>query len=57
MNRAFSTNKTEGNSRKSLTRKPEGKTPLGRPKRRWENIIKIMNSEGRMWTGLIRPRI
>jgi hypothetical protein len=26
---------------KVLVRKPEGKRPLGRPRRRWENGIKI----------------
>jgi hypothetical protein len=27
-----------------LVRRPEGKTPLGRPERRWEYIVKTTNS-------------
>jgi hypothetical protein len=40
MNRMFISQKTEGNSRKTLTIKPEGKASPGRPRRKWENIIK-----------------
>jgi hypothetical protein len=31
----------EKNAYRVLVRKPEGKRPLGRPRRRWENNIKI----------------
>jgi hypothetical protein len=37
-----------------LVRKPEGKTPLGRPRRRWENGIKMDLREigfGGAWSG------
>ena len=39
--------------------KPEGKRPLGRPRRRWENNIKIDLQEvgWEAWTGLIWLRI
>ena len=29
--------------------KPEGKSPLGRPRRRWEDNIKIGSSGSGMW--------
>jgi len=32
-----------------LVRKPEGKRPLGRPGRRWEDNIKVDLQEVRMW--------
>jgi len=34
-----------------LVGKPEGKRPLGRPKRRWEDNIKmdLQEVEGRLW--------
>jgi hypothetical protein len=37
-----------------LVRKPEGKRPLGRPRRKWEDNIKMDLQELglRMWTGL-----
>jgi hypothetical protein len=39
--------------------KPEGKRPVGRPRRRWENFIKIDFQEVRFgaWDGLIWLRI
>jgi hypothetical protein len=39
--------------------KPEGKRPLGRPRRRWEDNIKIylQKLEWWAWTGLIWLRI
>jgi hypothetical protein len=38
--------------------KPEGKRTLGRPRRRWENNIKMdLRQDGMVWTGLIRFRI
>jgi len=38
-----------------LVRKPEGKRPLGRPRRRWEDNIKmdLWEWDGGPWTGLI----
>ena len=37
-------------------RRPEGKKPLGRPSRKWEDIIKMDLQEvgwgGAIWTGL-----
>jgi hypothetical protein len=29
------------NSHKTLVGKPEGKRPLGRPRRRWEDVIRL----------------
>jgi hypothetical protein len=43
-----------------LVRKPEGKRPLGRPKRRWEDNTKIdlheVGCEGVDWIELDRDR-
>ena len=43
-----------------LVGKPEGKRPLGRPKRRWENNIKIdlqeVGCEGMDWIDLAPDR-
>jgi len=39
-------------------RKPEGKRPLGRTRRRWEDIKMDLQEVGYgAWTGLIRLRI
>jgi len=35
-----------------LVEKPEGRRPLGRPKHRWENIIKVDLQEVAWWHGL-----
>jgi hypothetical protein len=43
-----------------LVGKPEGKRPLGRSRRRWEDNIKMDFQEvgcGRVWTGLSWLRI
>ena len=43
-----------------LVVKPEGKRPLGRPRRRWDDNIKIDLQKvgwGRTWTGSIWLRI
>jgi hypothetical protein len=43
-----------------LVGKPEGKRPLGRPRRRWEDNIKMNLQEvgcAGVWTGLDWPRI
>jgi hypothetical protein len=41
--------------------KPEGKRPLGRPRRRWEDNIRMYSREigwgGVVWTGLMWLRI
>jgi hypothetical protein len=38
--------------------KPEGKRPLGRPRRRWVDNIKIyLRQDGMVWTGSIWLRI
>jgi hypothetical protein len=42
-----------------LVGKPEGKGPLGRPRHRWEDNIKmeLMKQGGKLWTGFIWLRI
>jgi hypothetical protein len=42
-----------------LVMRPEGKRPLGRPRRRWENTIKriLKKWDGKVWSGLIWLRI
>ena len=42
-----------------LVRKPDGKSPLGRPRRRWEDHIKMVLQEMDVgaWTGSIWLRI
>jgi hypothetical protein len=41
-----------------LVGKPEGKRPMGRPRRRWvDNIRMDLQEVGCMWTGLSWPRI
>ena len=40
-----------------LVGKPEVKRPLGRPKRRWEDNIKMDLQEWGAWSGLIWLRI
>ena len=45
---------------RGLVGKPEGKRPLRRPRRRWENNIKMDHQEvgyGVAWSGLIWLRI
>jgi hypothetical protein len=41
MGRACSTNGEKGNARRILMGKPEGKRPLGRPRHRWVDNIKM----------------
>jgi hypothetical protein len=57
MGRACSTNGGERNAYRILVGKPEGKTPLGRPRRRWVGNIKMdlgeMGWDGMVWIGLI----
>jgi len=40
-----------------LVGKPEGKTPLGRARRRWVDNIRMDLQEVGIWTGLGWPRI
>jgi hypothetical protein len=42
-----------------LVGKPEGKRPLGRPRRRWEIILGwiLEKWDGVMWTGLVWVKI
>ena len=39
-----------GGEERVLVGKPEGKKPLGRPKRRWENSIKMALQEVGCWS-------
>jgi hypothetical protein len=43
-----------------LVRKPEGKSPLGRPRRRWEDNVRMDLQEvgcgGMDWSGLVQDR-
>jgi hypothetical protein len=41
MGRACSTNGAKRNAYRILVEKPEGKKPLGRPRRRWVDNIKM----------------
>jgi hypothetical protein len=47
------------NAYRILVGKPDGKKPLGRPRRRWvDNINMILEKQdGMVWIGLIRLRI
>ena len=55
MGRAYSQNgRKSRNAFKILTGKPTGKRPLGRPRRRWEDNIRMVSMRG---IGLIRLRI
>jgi hypothetical protein len=46
------------NAYRLLVGKPEGKRPLGRPRRRWvDNIRMDLGDLGVMWTGLVWLRI
>jgi hypothetical protein len=49
------------NAYRRLVGKPEGKRPLGRPRRRWVDNIKIdlreIGGDGVVWIGLIGLRI
>ena len=46
-----------GNMYRVLVGKPEGKRPLGRPRRRWVDNIRMDLWEVGIWTGLGWPRI
>jgi hypothetical protein len=48
MGRACSKNQEKRTECRILAGKPEGKRPLGRPRRRWVDNIKM---DGMVWTG------
>jgi hypothetical protein len=60
MGRACSTNGGRRNAYKILVGKPEGRRPLGRPRRRWVNDIKMDVREiewyGMDWIDLAHDR-
>jgi hypothetical protein len=60
MGRACSTNVEKGNAYRILVGMPEGKTPLGRPRRRWVDNIKIdlreIGWDGMDWIDLAQNR-
>jgi hypothetical protein len=57
---ACSTNAEKRNAYRLLVRKPEGKRPLGRPRRRWVDNIRMDLGEVRWgdvdWIGLTQDR-
>jgi hypothetical protein len=59
MGGACSTNGKKRNVHRLLMRKLEGKIPLGRPRRRWVDSIRMILErwDGVMWTGLVWLRI
>jgi hypothetical protein len=60
MGRACSTNGEKRSAYRILVGKPEGKRPLGRPRRRWEDNIRIDLREigwrGMDWINLAQDR-
>jgi hypothetical protein len=60
MDRACSTNGEKRNAYRILVGKPEGKRPLGRPRRRWVDNIKInlreTGRDGIDWMNLAEDR-
>jgi hypothetical protein len=57
IDRVCSTNGDKRNAYRILVRKPEGKRPLGRPRRRWVDSIKVDLRDVMVWTGSIWLRI
>jgi hypothetical protein len=59
MGKACNTHAKRRNACGILVGKPEGKRPLGRPRRRWENIkmdLKLIKLGGMDWIDLARDR-
>jgi hypothetical protein len=60
MGRACSTNGEKRNAYRLLVGKPEGKRPLGRPRHRWEDNVRINLREigwaGMDWIDLAQDR-
>jgi hypothetical protein len=60
MGRACSTNGEKRNACRTLVRKPDGKKPLGRPRRRWMDKVKMDLREigwgGMYWIDLAQDR-
>jgi hypothetical protein len=60
MDGAYSTNGEKRNSCRLLVEKPDGKRPLGRPKRRWVDNIRMdlgeLGWDGVDWIGLAQDR-
>jgi hypothetical protein len=58
MGRACSTNGTKRNAYRVLVGKQGGKKPLGEPRHRWVNNIKMdLRKDGMVWIGLIWLKI
>jgi hypothetical protein len=60
MGGSCSTNGEKWDAYRLLVGKPEGKRPLGRPRRRWVDNIRMdlgRGGDGVMWTGLVWLRI
>jgi hypothetical protein len=60
MGSACSTNRAQRNAYRILAGKPEGRRPLGRPRHRWVNNIKMdlrEREDEMVWIGLIWLRI
>jgi hypothetical protein len=55
MDGAYSTNGEKRNTYRVLVGKPEGRRPLGRPRRRWlDNIrMELVEVDSVMWAGLV----
>jgi hypothetical protein len=60
MGRRCSMHEETGNGYRILVKKPEGKRPLGRPRRRWEDSIRVDLREigwsGMDWIDLAQGR-
>jgi hypothetical protein len=57
MVRACGTDKEERRMYRVLVGKPEGKRPMGRSRRKWDDNVRMYLQEVGVWTGLGWPRI